>query len=90
MSKTRLEAFSDGMFAIIVTLLVLEIKIPSLAGLHDASRVCTARVCSSARWMACSRSMVEFYGTLFRCREANRALFDLEIMYRDGDQGWAW
>ncbi|HRX01458.1 MAG TPA: TMEM175 family protein, partial [Cyclobacteriaceae bacterium] len=27
-SKTRVEAFSDGIFAIIVTLLVLEIKVP--------------------------------------------------------------
>jgi len=28
MNKTRLEAFSDGLFAIIVTIMVLEIKIP--------------------------------------------------------------
>jgi uncharacterized membrane protein len=28
MSKNRLEAFSDGMFAIIITIMVLEIKVP--------------------------------------------------------------
>lgn len=30
MNKSRLEAFSDGIFAIIITILVLEIKIPEL------------------------------------------------------------
>ncbi|MDZ4758033.1 MAG: TMEM175 family protein [Bacteroidota bacterium] len=32
MTKTRLEAFSDGVLAIIITIMVLEIKVP-----HDAS-----------------------------------------------------
>jgi len=35
--KRRLEAFSDGVFAIAVTLLVLEIKIPALTGLPSGS-----------------------------------------------------
>jgi hypothetical protein len=35
MSKNRLEAFSDGVIAIIITVMVLELKIPHGAGLDD-------------------------------------------------------
>lgn len=34
MNKTRLEAFSDGVIAIIITIMVLEIKIPHEPTLH--------------------------------------------------------
>lgn len=32
MNKTRIEAFSDGVFAIVMTLLVFDIKLPEQMG----------------------------------------------------------
>lgn len=36
LNKNRVEAFSDGIFAIIITLLVLEIKVPHIQGSESA------------------------------------------------------
>ncbi|HEV8337883.1 MAG TPA: TMEM175 family protein [Candidatus Polarisedimenticolia bacterium] len=35
MSKGRMEAFSDGVLAILITIMVLELKVPHAAGLSD-------------------------------------------------------
>lgn len=35
-SKSRVETFSDGIFAIIITLLVLEIKVPHIEEIHSS------------------------------------------------------
>lgn len=41
-SKTRVEAFSDGIFAIIITLLVLEIKVPHIGEANSAEELLKA------------------------------------------------
>jgi uncharacterized membrane protein len=35
MGKSRIEAFSDGVIAIIITIMVLELKVPHGASFHD-------------------------------------------------------
>ena len=39
MTKSRMEAFSDGVLAILITIMVLELKIPHGATLHDLKDV---------------------------------------------------
>ncbi len=35
MTKSRLEAFTDGVVAIVLTVLILDIKIPDPSGIHS-------------------------------------------------------
>ncbi|TAN17457.1 MAG: DUF1211 domain-containing protein [Chitinophagaceae bacterium] len=45
MSKSRLEAFSDGVFAVIITIMVLEMKIPHGEQLKDLQEVLPVFIC---------------------------------------------
>ena len=52
MTSNRLEAFSDGVIAIIITIMVLELAVPSIHGANGrrrhAARVWDCASCSSA------------------------------------------
>jgi uncharacterized membrane protein len=45
MTKSRLEAFSDGVLAIIITIMVLELKVPHEASLHALAGVLPVFLC---------------------------------------------
>jgi len=45
MNKSRLEAFSDGVFAIIITIMVLELKIPETTGWDVLTRLAPVFFC---------------------------------------------
>lgn len=45
MNKNRLEAFSDGVFAVIITIMVLEMKIPHGETLADLKQVLPVFIC---------------------------------------------
>lgn len=53
MPKSRLEAFSDGVFAIVITLLVLEIKIPMLTAPADEGALLSALLAGLPLLVSC-------------------------------------
>ena len=45
MNKTRLEAFSDGVLAIIITIMVLELRPPTLTNWHALKDLIPVFIC---------------------------------------------
>jgi uncharacterized membrane protein len=79
--KGRLEAFSDSVIAIVITLLVLEIRIPQLpqhAGNREVMKVLTQLVPSCAAYLisfaVCAVWWVAHHNFIHDLREVNRQL----------------
>ncbi len=51
-SLERLAALSDGIFAVAMTLLVLDIHIPSAEAVHSEAELCRALVAMAPQWIA--------------------------------------
>jgi uncharacterized membrane protein len=58
MATSRIEAFSDSVFAVILTLLVLEIHVPELHGDHIASALAHSLLAMAPKFMAYILSFV--------------------------------
>ena len=61
MNKTRLEAFSDGVLAILITIMVLELKAPHSGTLEALREVCADRAWGSAGFLDALTTLVDVH-----------------------------
>jgi uncharacterized membrane protein len=83
MNKNRVELFSDGVFAIVLTLLVLNLKVPVSHGLAALRDVTPALIVHAATFFLVGVMWVGHHGALARVdRITHRALlFNLLILF---------
>jgi len=83
MNKNRLELFSDGVFAIVLTLLVLNLKVPASHGLAALRDITPALIVHAASFLLVGVMWVGHHGALARVdRIGQRALlFNLLTLF---------
>lgn len=83
MNKNRIELFSDGVFAIVLTLLVLNLKVPSNHGLAALRDVTPALIVHAATFFLVGVLWVGHHGALARVDKiTHRALlFNLLVLF---------
>ncbi len=84
MSTSRTEAFSDGIFAIAATLLVLELKVPQVepGGLADALLESWPSYATYVvSFLTIGIIWVNHHAVLDRIREVNRPLLFMNLMF---------
>jgi uncharacterized membrane protein len=83
MNKNRVELFSDGVFAIVLTLLVLNLKVPASHGLTALRDVTPALIVHAATFVLVGVMWVGHHGALARVDKiSHRALlFNLFILF---------
>jgi uncharacterized membrane protein len=84
----RLEAFSDGVFAIVVTLLVLDLKVPELAHHSSAAELCAALKAQLPRFLSWLISFIivckfwlNHHHIMNQARSANYALIWINSLF---------
>jgi uncharacterized membrane protein len=83
MNKARVELFSDGVFAIVLTLLVLNLKVPASHGLAELRDIAPALAVHAAAFFIIGVLWLVHHGSLARVdRIGNRALmFNLLALF---------
>jgi len=83
MNKNRVELFSDGVFAIVLTLLVLNLKVPASHGLTALRDIAPALIVHAATFVLVGVMWVGHHGALARVDKiTHRALlFNLLILF---------
>ena len=83
MNKNRVELFSDGVFAIVLTLLVLNLKVPASHGLSSLRDITPALIVHAATFFLVGVMWVGHHGALARVDKiTHRALlFNLLILF---------
>ena len=83
MNKNRVELFSDGVFAIVLTLLVLNLKVPASHGLSSLRDITPALIVHAATFLLVGVMWVGHHGALARVdKVTHRALlFNLLILF---------
>ena len=88
MGTNRIEAFSDGVFAIALTLLILDVKIPATSDITSERALQTFLLGQGASYFSFALSVivigifwVAHHGLFHYIRRANRALFWMNILF---------
>ncbi len=83
MSKNRLEAFSDGVLAVAITLLVLDIKVPSTTGQslgHALLRMWPTYAAYVTSFITIGIIWINHHAMISRLREADHTILALNLL----------
>jgi uncharacterized membrane protein len=80
MTKHRLELFSDGVFAIILTLLVLDLRVPASQGLAGLREIIPALLVHAASFYVVGSFWTVHYGAMARISEIGHHTLMLNLL----------